>query len=430
MKGHLAFAIVALLSVAGQAAASDLGAARLRCADALKRFAAAVQDAYGHDNPRARAALDELRAALAASGSDGSAAAACVAPPLFVDTIGAAPIFVPAMYADGIAHLRGRRYGEGLAALRVAMTRDRLPPDPRMDERARLRAVERLLAASLVVEAESALRELVAAVPSSGRAHYLLGRHYQSQLRPLEAARELAASAALMVAGAGAVFEAVAVLRLGEGDLDGAVEAYRRQLEVSPDHVAAHRRLGELYGQQGRADAALGEFAEALRLAPADVDALTARAQTHLRLERFGDAEADARRAVAASPSHEPGLYALGTALLRLDRRAEGEAVLRRFETLQSASRARADRNWQLARLKDEAGQRVERGDYRAAADLLQQAVGLAPDDPAILLAAGAVLVRSGQPAAAVPLLTRALGLRDTAEARRYLSEARAASGR
>jgi tetratricopeptide (TPR) repeat protein len=305
-----------------------------------------------------------------------------------------------------------------------------MPADPRMDERARLRAVERLLAAALVVEAESALRELVADVPFSGRAHYLLGRHYQSQARPLEAARELASSARLMVEGAGAVYEAVAVLRLTDGDMAGAVDAYQLQIEVSPENVAAHRRLGEVYGQQGKFDAALDELGAALRLKPTDADALTARAQAHLRLERFEAAEVDARRALAVRPLNEPALYALGTALLRLNRRDEGESVLRQFEALRAGSRARSDRDWQLARLKDEAGRRVDRGDYRGAANLLQEAVALAPDDPAILLAAGAVLVRSGEPATAIPLLTRALALRDTAEARRYLSEARASAAR
>jgi tetratricopeptide (TPR) repeat protein len=428
MQNRLPLLVVAWLLLAGQAAAAEIEAGRLRCA-ALKRFAAAVHDAHGHDNPRARAALDDLRSAIGQSGAGVGSAAASVAP-LCVDPVGAAPVFVPAVYADGIVHLHARRHVEGLAALAAAMERDRAPADSRMDERARLRTVERLLAAAQVADAEHALRELVAGVPSSGRGHYLLGRHYQSQLRPVDAARELASSAALMVAGAGAVYEAVAVLRLGDGDLDGAVEAYRRQLHVSPENGAAHRRLGELYGQQGRPDAALDEFAAALRLAPGDADALTARAQAYLRLARFADAEADARRAVDLNPAHEPALYALGTALLRLNRRDEGDAVLRRFETRQSASRARADRNWQLARLKDEAGQRVDHGDYRGAADLLRQAVALAPDDPAVLLAAGAVLVRSGEPAAAVPLLTRALALRDTAEGRRYLSEARAAARR
>jgi tetratricopeptide (TPR) repeat protein len=238
------------------------------------------------------------------------------------------------------------------------------------------------------------------------------------------------ASVEALVDGAGTVLEAAAVLRLNDGDLAGAIVAYRRQLEVDPNNSAAHRRLGELYGQQGRLDAALGEFAAALLADPASADGHASRAQALLRLGRFGDAEAAARRAVALQPRHEAALYALGTALVRLDQHDEGARVLEQFEALRAVSRAREERDWQLARLKDEAGQRVDQGDYGGAAALLRQAAALAPDDPAILLAAGAVLVRSGQHEAAIPLLTRALALRETPEGRRYLSEARAAMGR
>ena len=371
-----------------------------------------------------------MRAALAGWKGDGSSEAGAAARNrLLADTPGAAPAFLPAVYADGLVHLRALRYTEALDALAAALERDVVGAD-RVDERARLREAELDLAAGRTSEGEAALRALIASVPDSGRAHYLLGRHYQAQLRRADAATELAASAPWLVAGAGPVYEAVAVLRLTDGDLDGAADAYRRQLEAAPGNVAAHRRLGELYGQQGRSDAALDEFAAALSAAPGDVETLTARAQAFLRLARFEDAERDARQALAASPAHEPALYARGTALLRLGRRDEGDAVLRRFAALQAASRARADRAWQLARLKDEARQRADRADDRGAADLLRQAAELAPDDPSVLLAAGAYLTRSGEHAAAIDLLTQALALRELAEAHRYLAQSYAALGK
>jgi len=468
-------------AAAAGAAADDAETIRTRLASALRRFAGALQESYGHDSQPARMAVREMAAALsgwtaaqssaradtgsadaeytrvrqavadgdengvdrllaafAAGHADAGAVGAATGRggpfgrrQLLLDSPGTGPLFVPAPYVEGLRHLRASRYEAALLAFTAALDRDVSPRAATLvDERAGVRQAERLLQDVDRARAEQVLKDVVAAVPHSGLAHYMLGRVYQSRQRPVESSLELLASVEALVDGAGTVLEAAAVLRLNDGDLAGAIVAYRRQLEVDPNNSAAHRRLGELYGQQGRLDAALGEFAAALLADPASADGHASRAQALLRLGRFGDAEAAARRAVALQPRHEAALYALGTALVRLDQHDEGARVLEQFEALRAVSRAREERDWQLARLKDEAGQRVDQGDYGGAAALLRQAAALAPDDPAILLAAGAVLVRSGQHEAAIPLLTRALALRETPEGRRYLSEARAAMGR
>src|SRR5215475_3239832 len=52
------------------------------------------------------------------------------------------------------------------------------------------------------------------------------------------------------------------------GDMDGAVQGYRKFLAVRPNEVAAHSNLGVLLAHMGRYDEAAAEYKNALKLAP------------------------------------------------------------------------------------------------------------------------------------------------------------------
>lgn len=55
------------------------------------------------------------------------------------------------------------------------------------------------------------------------------------------------------------------------GDIDGAVEEFKKALAVDPKNVNVHNSLGVCYGVQGKLDAAVKEFEATLRLDPEDV---------------------------------------------------------------------------------------------------------------------------------------------------------------
>ena len=55
------------------------------------------------------------------------------------------------------------------------------------------------------------------------------------------------------------------------GDIDGAVEEFKRALAVDSENVNVHNSLGVCYGVQGKLDAAIDAFETAIRLDPEDV---------------------------------------------------------------------------------------------------------------------------------------------------------------
>ena len=322
------------------------------------------------------------------------------------------------------AYAADERYEQGIAQLTAAIQRK---PG---DERPRLALAEVFIAAGQIDAAEQTLKNTVETLPDSGRAYHRLGRLYQSRSRIPEAIAALSRSAERpILVGLDSLYEAIAVLRVGEGEFVDAIAAYRLELDANPNNAVAHRRLGDLYAQEGRLDEALAEYAAAMLIDPRDADTHASRAQALLRLSRFADAEVAARTAVSLNPSHEPARYALGTALMRTGRSEEGLSALQEFERLQTATRAQSDAAWQLKLLKDQAIERTERQDYRGAADLLREAVKYAPSDGSVHLAAGALFVKAGEFEQAIPLLQEALA-RQMLDAHRYLAEAYASLGR
>lgn len=361
--------------------------------------------------------------AVSSSGARNARATPFVKLGLLRESPGVAPVFAPALYAEAFRLLNARRYSDAIVAFQRALDAQGIA----RDERTRLTQAESLVTSGQHQDAERALKDTIVALPESGQAYYRLGRLYQSQSRMPEALAAFAASAERpVIVGRDSLYETIAALRVGEGEFADAIAAYRRELDANPNNAAAHRRLGDLYAQSGRLDESLAEYAASLLIDPGDADAHASRAQALLRLSRFADAEAAARIAVTLKPDHEGAQYALGTALIRTAHTEEGLSVLKEFERLQVATRARTDTAWQIKLLTDQAREHAARQEYVLAAELLRRAATYAPTDGSIPLAAGALLMKAGKFADAIPLLKSALE-RGATDAQRYLAEASAA---
>jgi Flp pilus assembly protein TadD len=408
-------------------AARALGAAARARPDSPAIGYAKIQHAVsgGNEAEISRALLDfrDRHDRVARPASPGTRTTPFVKLGLLRESPGGAPVFAPALYAEGFRQLSARRYGDAITTLQRAVDAQ---GDAR-EEVTRLSSIESLVTSGQVERAERALKETIAAMPDSGQAQYRLARLYQSQSRIPEALTAFASSAErAVIVGRDSLYETIAALRVGEGEFAAAIAAYRLELEANPNNAAAHRRLGDLYAQDGRLGESLAEYAASLLIDPRDADAHAARAQALLRLSRFADAESAARIAVGLKPDHEAAQYALGTALLRSERTEEGLAVLKDFERLQTATRARNDAAWQITLLTDQARDLAARHEYAAAADLLRRAATHAPADGSITLAAGALFMKAGKFEDAIPLLRSALEHGAT-DAQRYLAEASAA---
>ena len=365
-------------------------------------------------------ALLALTACVTAPSTETSVSDLTATVPVTVSGVSARGCYDPAEY--------GAIPGDGVSD-RAAFQRALESQNEARDERTRLASAESFVASGQLDDAEQALKEIVVELPESGQARYRLGRFYQSQSRKSEALAAFAASAeCAVIVGRDSLYETIAALRVGEGEFTGAIAAYRLELDVNPNNAAAHRRLGDLYAQDGRLGESLAEYVASLSIDPVDADAHASRAQTLLRLSRFADAEAAARTAVALKPDHEAAQYALGTALMRTERTEEGLSVLKEFERLHTATRGRNDAAWQIKLLTEQAREHAARQEYSAAADVLRRAMAYAPAEGSIRLAAGAFLVRAGKYEEAIPLLKEALA-RDAIEAHRYLADAYDALG-
>ncbi len=101
-------------------------------------------------------------------------------------------------------------------------------------------------------------------------------------------------------------------------DLDAAISAYGRRVELTPNDALAHLDLGDVYRAQDRLDDALAEYLIASLLDPANVRALATAAQIHASAGRDDAAVRLLRRAVTLDSAHLEARYALGRALMRL----------------------------------------------------------------------------------------------------------------
>ena len=120
---------------------------------------------------------------------------------------------------------------------------------------------------------------------SAGVADYPCLRFSKSQM--LENARKALDHAAFFGPGAIALFDDVTLnisgdLRYQHGDINGAMEEFKKALAINPDNVNVHNSLGVCYGVVGAYEAALRCFEAAMQRAPKDVMALYNAGMAHL----------------------------------------------------------------------------------------------------------------------------------------------------
>jgi len=210
---------------------------------------------------------------------------------------------------------------------------------------------------------------------------------------------------------------------------DRAEEIDITRLDLNPNNVQAHRRLGEAYLRQDRDDEALTEFAAILAINPRDPAAYGSMAEIHLRTGRYAEAADAARQALDIDPSLKEAAYAMGTALMRLGRVDEGVTHLEAYQRLQAEATANGRRQHELERLKRDASVAIANADYEKAAALLRRSVEY-ESAPATFLALGFALMQTGHPADAIVELQKAVRSGDDPNAHRYLAEAYRAAGR
>jgi Tfp pilus assembly protein PilF len=144
--------------------------------------------------------------------------------------------------------------------------------------------------------------------PAMHRARLNLAVAYDHAGQPVAALRELQAGLALQPEYAEG-WVIAGNLRLDQGDVAGAEQAYRRALGLNPSLAGVHHNLGNiLFIRQGNAAAAIPEYEECLRLDPFFVRARNNLGQACEAIGRLTEAREQYRLAVADSLSWDGGV--------------------------------------------------------------------------------------------------------------------------
>ena len=242
------------------------------------------------------------------------------------------------------------------------------------------------LAASFVEldDGEAALEHLRAAItadPEHGEAQFLYGDLLNERGRFIEAEGALRSAEAHVEAGSDFLSELTIAL-LGQEKLDEAEEVARTFLRSYPADARAHSLLGEVYLSRRQYEHARAQLIRALRTDRNEPRAQIALGRTWLAIGKTRGDQGDLAKArqilTSATGVHE------GQRLLALGQVSLAEGDLEQAEGLlqQSLEHGAEELSVQLSLAESKA----LGDDLVGAAEAMQRASGLAPEDPAISL--------------------------------------------
>ncbi|MFZ5493758.1 MAG: tetratricopeptide repeat protein [Verrucomicrobiota bacterium] len=204
-----------------------------------------------------------------------------------------------------------------------------------------------------------------------------------------------------------------ALLTAGYGELEPALELWRRATALAPDYTPAWLRLGETLLKANRPAEAGAAYNEVLRRAPDDAYALFGLARLDFEAGRW-----------------EPARQKLETVVQRTRFTVGYDLIVSLYERLGQADRATAIRAaakasgayrdppdpWFDALVEDcyepyrlalAAGNLARNGDPATAVRLLQRAIEITPDDVSAVFQLGSLLVQQGDQAGALQQFRR-----------------------
>jgi serine/threonine protein kinase/tetratricopeptide (TPR) repeat protein len=112
-------------------------------------------------------------------------------------------------------------------------------------------------------------------------------------------------------------------LRFQQGQLEGALSALDRAIDIDPELGAAWSERGGVLGFMGRFDEATQDLDHCIQMSPLATDCIWYRAALDEQMGRCGDVEADAKRAISKEPDNYFGYSLLANALIAEGRSAE-----------------------------------------------------------------------------------------------------------
>ena len=272
------------------------------------------------DDVRVRSAIDTMAEGLAEWDRETPRRV----PGLLNDNVATA-VLPLAAYADGFGRIVRGDYAGAISSLRRAASTT-------TDERTPLVTAGLLVEAGRREDAERVLLTIVDMWPESAVARWWLGRIYDALNRVVDARREYEAVLPVALAGRGQIYAAIGRLARAQGDFAGALDAFTRRVEMSPNQPAAHMDLARILLDHDRSEEALTELAAAQALDPRDAESHAVIGQIHLDAGRPAEAILALRRALDLMPQQHETRYALAIALKQAGYAEEAARELQLFE--------------------------------------------------------------------------------------------------
>ncbi len=204
-----------------------------------------------------------------------------------------------------------------------------------------------------------------------------------------------------------------ALLTAGYGELDPALDLWKRATALDPAYTPAWLRLGETYLKANRPAEAAAAFNEVLRRTPDDAYALFGLARLDFEAQRWEDARVKLETVVNRT-NYTVGYDLIVSLYERLGQR-DRAAAIRAAAKASGAYRDPAD-PWvdeliedcyEPYRLGIAAGNLARNGAPAGAVRLLQRAVEITPNDVSAIFQLGTLLIQQGDHAGAIQQLRR-----------------------
>ncbi|MFN8008809.1 MAG: tetratricopeptide repeat protein [Terriglobia bacterium] len=120
-------------------------------------------------------------------------------------------------------------------------------------------------------------------------------------------------------------------------ELDPAIEAFRKVLEIDPRYAPAYFNLGLLYGYKGDSDQALGMYRRGLKIEPSDLGGNHNYAYLLLKSQKYEEAIVPLRRLKAANKSDLSIRSSLVECLVKSGRKTDAKNEALEFLTIPGA---------------------------------------------------------------------------------------------